>query len=245
MDNKKVKILSANVDALTTQQVIDHVHQSLQNNQNVRLGVVNAAKLVAMEQNQLLRDDVTSSDLVLADGMSVVWASKLFGNPLPERVAGIDLMFHFLKLANEHGYRVYCLGATEEILGKVVSNIQRDYPNAVIAGSRNGYFGAEDEEQIAKDIQAAQPHFLFVAMTSPKKENFMGRWGDLMGVPLVHGVGGSFDVYAGKVQRAPEIWQKLGLEWLYRVLQEPTRLGKRYLTTNVKFIWLIAKQKFG
>ncbi len=244
MDNKKVKILSANVDALTTQQVIDHVHQCLQNNEPVRLGVVNAAKLVAMEQNELLRNDVTSSDLVLADGMSVVWASKLFGNPLPERVAGIDLMFHFLQLANEHGYRVYCLGATEEILGQVVANIGRDYPNAVIAGARNGYFGAEDEEQIANDIQEAKPHFLFVAMTSPKKENFMGRWGKLMGVPLVHGVGGSFDVYAGKVKRAPEGWQKRGLEWLYRVLQEPIRLGKRYLTTNVKFIWLITKQKF-
>lgn len=229
---------------MTTQQVVDHVHECLQRNEPVRLGVVNAAKLVAMEENELLRDDVTSSDLVLADGMGVVWASHLIGDPLPERVAGIDLMFHFLKLAHEHQYRVFCLGATEEILSTVVANIHHDYPNAVVAGSRNGYFDSTEEEQIAKDIQAVKPHFLFVAMTSPKKENFMGRWGDVMGVPLVHGVGGSFDVYAGKVQRAPVSWQNLGVEWLYRVLQEPRRLWRRYLTTNSKYTWLIAKQIF-
>jgi N-acetylglucosaminyldiphosphoundecaprenol N-acetyl-beta-D-mannosaminyltransferase len=111
-----------------------------------------------------------------------------------------------------------------------------------LAGRRNGYFSAEDEAEIAAQIAASKPHFLLVAMTSPKKENFMGAWGDTMNVPIVHGVGGSFDVYAGLVERAPEAWQKLGLEWLYRIKQEPGRLWKRYLITNTKFTWMILKE---
>jgi N-acetylglucosaminyldiphosphoundecaprenol N-acetyl-beta-D-mannosaminyltransferase len=241
ISNETVKILSADVAVVTQNEVIEHVHESLRNNLPVRLGVVNAAKLVAMEENTLLRNDVTSSDLVLADGMSVVWASRMLGRSLPERIAGIDLMFRFLELANDHGYGVYCLGATEEILQTVISNVKRDYPNAVISGARNGYFEESDEKGIADEIKSAAPHFLFVAMTSPKKENFMGRWGEHMAVPLVHGVGGSFDVYAGKVKRAPLSWQRFGMEWLYRVKQEPGRLWKRYLGTNAKFIWLILK----
>ncbi|MFT4797940.1 MAG: N-acetylglucosaminyldiphosphoundecaprenol N-acetyl-beta-D-mannosaminyltransferase, partial [Candidatus Azotimanducaceae bacterium] len=236
----------ADIALITKKNVIDLVHDRLKEHRPIRLGVVNAAKLVAMESDKMLQEDVSSSDLVLADGMSVVWASHLLPGPsLPERIAGIDLMFSFLELANEHGYGVYCLGATEEILETVVSNIKRDYPNAVIAGARNGYFNEDDEEGIAAAIKAVSPHFLFVAMTSPKKENFMGRWGDHMNVPLVHGVGGSFDVYAGKVKRAPARWQKLGLEWLYRVIQEPRRLWKRYLITNAKFVWLVIKQWLG
>lgn len=237
-----VRILSADIALITKQTVIDLVHERLKEHRPIRLGVVNAAKLVAMESDKMLQDDVSSSDLVLADGMSVVWASQLLGPALPERIAGIDLMFSFLELANEHGYGVYCLGATEEILETVVANIKKDYPKAVVAGARNGYFKEEDEEGIATAIKAAAPHFLFVAMTSPKKENFMGRWGEHMNVPLVHGVGGSFDVYAGKVKRAPVVWQKLGLEWLYRVIQEPRRLWKRYLVTNTKFVWLVFRQ---
>ncbi len=240
-----VYIVSADVHALTETGVVKQVERALESEQKVRIGVVNAAKLVAMRDNPQLRNDVNSSDLVLADGMSVVWASRLLGTPLPERVAGIDLMFHFLELANRKGFGVYCLGATEEISTIVEGNLKRDYPGLRIAGRRNGYFNLDDEEAIATDIRDSSTSFLFVAMTSPMKENFMGRWDAFMNVPIVHGVGGSFDVYAGKVERAPESWQKLGLEWLYRVKQEPRRLWKRYAKTNLIFIWLVLKQKLG
>ena len=117
-------------------------------------------------------------------------------------------------------------------------------PGVVIAGRQNGYFSEEQQNQVAENIAAAKADVLFVAITSPKKEQFMAKWGDVMQVPVVHGVGGSFDVFAGKVKRAPLIWQKLGMEWLYRVLQEPGRLWKRYLVTNTLFIGMLLKEIF-
>ena len=174
----------------------------------------------------------------------MVWASRILRKPLPERVAGIDLMYGLLERGSRHGYRVYCLGATEEVSQKVADRIGRDYPGVILAGRRNGYFADDEEESIAETIAAASPDILFVAITSPKKENFLARWSEKMGVPVCHGVGGSFDVMAGKVQRAPEIWQHLGLEWLYRVKQEPRRLWKRYFVTNILFIRMIAKEIF-
>ncbi|MFT6434403.1 MAG: N-acetylglucosaminyldiphosphoundecaprenol N-acetyl-beta-D-mannosaminyltransferase [Candidatus Azotimanducaceae bacterium] len=234
--------MNTDIHSVTEQEVVDLVEQSIDKGEPIRIGVVNAAKLVNMQADSLLAEDVRSSDLVLADGMSVVWASKILGHGLPERVAGCDLMYRFFELANQRKWRVYCLGATEEISAKVEENLLKEYPNLTLAGRRNGYFSAEDEAEIAAQIAASKPHFLLVAMTSPKKENFMGAWGDTMNVPIVHGVGGSFDVYAGLVERAPEAWQKLGLEWLYRIKQEPGRLWKRYLITNTKFTWMILKE---
>lgn len=237
----RVDVLGVELDPLTEREVVSIVEQSIDRDERVRIGVVNAAKVIAMRSSELLRDDVQLSDLVLADGMSVVWASRLLGSALPERVAGIDLMFDFLALADRRGWRVYCLGATEEVSATIEANIARDYPGAVLAGRRNGYFTDGEAPEVARAIAEARPHFLFVAMTTPKKENFMGRFWDDMGVPIVHGVGGSFDVYAGLVERAPESWQRLGLEWLYRVKQEPGRLWKRYAKTNLQFLWLVLK----
>ncbi|MFT4711605.1 MAG: N-acetylglucosaminyldiphosphoundecaprenol N-acetyl-beta-D-mannosaminyltransferase [Candidatus Azotimanducaceae bacterium] len=239
---KTIHLMNTDIHSVTEQEVVDLVEQSIDKGEPIRIGVVNAAKLVNMQADSLLAEDVRSSDLVLADGMSVVWASKILGHGLPERVAGCDLMYRFFELANQRKWRVYCLGATEEISAKVEENLLKEYPNLTLAGRRNGYFSAEDEAEIAAQIAASKPHFLLVAMTSPKKENFMGAWGDTMNVPIVHGVGGSFDVYAGLVERAPEAWQKLGLEWLYRIKQEPGRLWKRYLITNTKFTWMILKE---
>lgn len=240
-----VRILSADVNVMTEPEVVAEIDRALSQHRKLRLGVVNAAKLVKMLDDRQLAQDVVSSDLVLADGMSVVWASKILGSPLPERVAGIDLMFRLFELADRSSYRVFCLGASEEISAIIESNLLRDYPNLVLAGRRNGYFDESEEEGVANLIRDAKPHILLVAMTSPKKENFMGRWDEHMQVPVVHGVGGSFDVYSGKVERAPESWQRLGLEWLYRVKQEPGRLWKRYAKTNMAFIWQVLLQRFG
>ncbi len=236
-----ITLVGTHIDALTQSEVVELIRDRIERGQPIRIGVVNAAKLVRMQSDALLNQDVASSDLVLADGMSVVWASHIRGPALPERVAGIDLMYRLLELADANGFRVYCLGASEEVSSIIASNIARDYPGAVLAGRRNGYFDQDEEASIAREIKQVQPHILLVAMTSPKKENFMARWDREMGVPVVHGVGGSFDVYAGKVDRAPLSWQKLGLEWLYRVKQEPRRLWKRYLATNLLFIWLVIK----
>jgi N-acetylglucosaminyldiphosphoundecaprenol N-acetyl-beta-D-mannosaminyltransferase len=183
--------------------------------------------------------------VILADGASVVWASRVLRRPLPERVTGIDLMTRLLESADQHGYRVYCLGATDDVLQDVVRRIEHEHPGARVVGRRNGYFDADQEPLVAEAIANAQPDMLFVAMSSPKKELFMARWSARMGVPVCHGVGGAFDVLAGRVKRAPERWQRLGLEWLYRVIQEPRRMWRRYLVTNTLFCGMVLRELFG
>ncbi len=233
------------IDGLTMEQALDRVDTAVSSGRRLRIGVVNAAKIVNMTREAELREDVLSSDLILADGTSVVWAGRLLGRPIPERVAGIDLMMGILRRGNERGYRVFCLGATEEVLDKVCTRIADDFPGVKLVGWRNGYYAAGEEETLAAEIDAARPDVLFVAMTSPRKERFLARWGDRLSVRVWHGVGGSFDVLAGKVQRAPLAWQRLGLEWLYRVLQEPRRLWKRYLVTNTVFCAMILRELLG
>jgi N-acetylglucosaminyldiphosphoundecaprenol N-acetyl-beta-D-mannosaminyltransferase len=242
---EKVRVLGVPIDPLTMEDVLSLVDQAIERRARLHIGVVNAAKLVNMRRESHLREDVLASDVILADGMPIVWASRLLGNPLPERVAGIDLMLEILRRGAVRGYRVYCLGATQDVLDRAVERMLADFPGIAIVGRRNGYFAAEEAEAVAQEIRAARPDVLFVAMTSPKKENFLHRFSPHMQVPVCHGVGGSFDVLAGKVRRAPVAWQRLGLEWLYRVLQEPRRLWKRYLVTNTRFCAMVLSQWLG
>jgi len=228
------------VAAITMDTTLGLVEEAVVTRRPLQIGVVNAAKLVNIQRDTELRADVLSSDLVLADGMAVVWASRLLGRGLPERVTGIDLMMGMLTRANAAGYRVYCLGATPEVLGGVLGRIKREYPGIAIAGSHHGYFKETEEGAVAAHIEAARPDILLIAMTSPRKERFLSRWSRQLAVPVCHGVGGSFDVFAGYVQRAPERWQRMGLEWLYRIKQEPRRLWKRYFTTNSAFVAMVA-----
>ncbi len=232
-------MLGIPICSLTMDEVLSLIDRTIAGRGRLQIGVVNAAKIVNMRRDEVLRNDVMSSDIILADGTSVVWASRILGRPLPERVAGIDLMMGMLRRGNENHYRIYCLGATGDVLEKTTARIAADYPGVRLVGRHNGYFTTEEEPAIADEIIAAKPHILLVAMSSPKKEKFLARWNSRLQVPVCHGVGGSFDVMAGKVQRAPEKWQRLGLEWLYRLLQEPRRLWRRYLVTNTFFCGMV------
>lgn len=235
-----VTLFGVPVHAVTMTQALDVVDAAIARREALQIGVVNAAKIVNMQRTPMLRDDVLASDLILADGIAVVWAGRLLGRSLPERVTGIDLMTGMLERGNTRGYAVYCLGAEEQVSAQVEARIRALYPGVRVAGRHHGYFKPEEEEQLVTAIAASRPDILLVAMTSPKKEQFMARWGERMGIPVCHGVGGSFDVLAGKVARAPLAWQRLGLEWFYRLKQEPGRLWKRYLVTNTLFCGLVA-----
>ena len=206
--------------------------------------VVNAGKIVAMQSDKQLRMSVNECDLINADGQAVVWASKFLGKPLKERVAGIDLMQNLVSLAHEKRYKIFFFGAKEEVVKEVVNVYSKKYSSNLIAGYRNGYFKKEDEIGIAKQISDSGAQILFVAITSPTKENFLFENRHyLKKVNFIMGVGGSFDVVAGKVKRAPLWMQHYGLEWFYRFLQEPQRMWRRYLVGNSKFIMLVLKEK--
>lgn len=231
-------VLGVAIHAATRAEVVDLCGRAIASGRYLLVGVVNVAKLVRME-DEVLRDSVTDADVVVADGMGVVWASRLLGSPLPGRVAGIDLFLDLLALAARRDYSVYLFGAKQEVLDECVRRVCEQNSGLVVAGSRNGYFDASETETIAGDIRASGADILFVGIPSPHKEVFLARYGQELGVNVCHGVGGSFDVIAGKVKRAPALWQRWGMEWLYRLIQEPRRMWKRYLVTNSVFAWML------
>jgi len=230
------------LDPVTLREACSRCADAVNGKQQIVVGVLNVAKLVQVQKDRALREAIARCNLVIADGMPLVWAGRLLGQPLPERVTGIDLFLSLLREADRHGWSVYLLGATQAVLDEVVARIGREYPGVRVAGARNGYFGPDAEAEIVDDIHACRPDLLFIGISTPKKEFFLDRWSERLGVPVCHGVGGTFDVFAGHVQRAPERWQRLGLEWFHRLLQEPRRMWKRYLTTNTAFVVLLGRE---
>ncbi|GAA4233939.1 exopolysaccharide biosynthesis glycosyltransferase VpsK [Postechiella marina] len=225
-------------------ETIQIVDNTISKGEQLHHVVVNAGKIVAMQSDLQLRKSVNESDLINADGQAVVWASKILGKPLQERVAGIDLMVNLVELAYKKNYKVFFFGAKEEVVKTVVDKYTNQYSSSIIAGYRNGYFNKNEEQNIARDISNSGANILFVAISSPTKENFLYENKELLNkVNFVMGVGGSFDVVAGKVKRAPVWMQNYGLEWFYRFAQEPKRMWKRYLVGNSKFISLVLKEK--
>ena len=203
---------------------------------------VNASHLCMMRRDAELARACRAGHLTVADGMSVVWALRASGQPAPERVAGVDLMGRLLAAAGRQRLRVYFLGARREVVTKLVEKSQAQYPGLEIAGFRDGYFGPDDHLSIVEEIRTSGAHMLFVGMPTPFKETWCERHRERLNVPLIMGVGGSFDVLAGFIRRAPRWTQSLGLEWFWRLLMEPQKLWKRYLTTNSEFIWLVGRE---
>lgn len=240
----RINIFNCPIDTLTMEETVSLIDTSIQNKIHLHHVVVNAAKMVHMQRDKELHDSVVNSDIINPDGQAVVWASKFLGQPLPERVAGIDLMQNLVKLAYEKNYKVFFFGAKEEVVKGVVDRYSQIYSADIIAGYRNGYFKREEEESIARQIADSKADILFVAISSPTKEIFLNTYKDIINTPFIMGVGGSFDVVAGKVTRAPLWMQNAGLEWFYRFLQEPRRMWKRYLYTNSMFLWLVLKERF-
>ncbi|ETK34316.1 WecB/TagA/CpsF family glycosyltransferase [Microbispora sp. ATCC PTA-5024] len=237
---RRRSVLGTTLDAMTMREVVAACVDAVDGGGRLTIGVVNAAKIVNMRTDGTLRRSVLDCDLILADGQAVVWAARVLGHPLPERVAGIDLFVELLAEGERRGYRPYFLGATPEVLALLVEEVRRGHPALRVAGARDGYFAAEDSEAVAAEIADSGADMLFLGITSPKKEIFVRDWGEATGAKVIHGVGGSFDVLSGRTRRAPRTWQRLGLEWLYRLLQEPVRLGPRYLKTNGRFLLLVA-----
>lgn len=233
-----INLLGIDVCSMRMDDVVDIANEHIASRTKLLIGIVNVSKVVNMKKDPALRCSLKEADIVLADGMPIVWLSRMLGTPLPERLTGIDLMQRLLRQADEKHYRVYFLGAKPTVLRRVIEIVQRDYPGVKIAGYRDGYFDKETERNLAEDIRNSKADILFVGISSPKKEIFLRSWRSFINVPICHGVGGSFDVLAGVTKRAPLLMQEFGLEWVYRLIQEPRRMWKRYLVTNTIFVKL-------
>ncbi|PKM50946.1 MAG: glycosyltransferase [Firmicutes bacterium HGW-Firmicutes-7] len=205
--------------------------------------VLNAGKMVLGHKDHQLKKIINKCEIINADGQSVVWASRFLKSPVPERVAGIDLMYQVIKLAAEKGYKIYFFGAKEEVVQKVAAIYKNKYPTINIVGVRNGYNIIESHDVILEDMKCSKADILFLGFGSPQKEYWLRDNISKIGIPFCMGVGGSFDVVAGLTKRAPLWMQKCGLEWFYRFIQEPKRMWKRYLVGNSKFLYLILREK--
>jgi N-acetylglucosaminyldiphosphoundecaprenol N-acetyl-beta-D-mannosaminyltransferase len=233
---ERIDLMGIPIDRLTMEQTLRRVEEIIAAGQPVQHMAINAGKVVTSAGDPELLRVIRGCGLINADGAGVVYAARFLGQPLPERVAGVDMFTSLIGRAAEKGWRPYLLGAKQEVVAEVVRRFEAEYPGLEFAGWRNGYFVDEDEPGIAAAIRESGADMLFVAITSPKKEKFLGRWMPEMGVPFCMGVGGSFDVVAGVAQRAPLPVQEVGLEWAWRFAQEPRRMWKRYLVGNTRFV---------
>jgi len=236
--------MGVTIDALTLPQTIAEVDRIIAVGEPMQHCSVNASKVVLMHKDPELLAIIRGCGLVNADGQAVVWASRVLGRSLPERVAGVDLFEALLAHAAARGYSVFLLGATRQVVEAAAGRASREHPGLTVAGAHDGYWG-DDDSDVVREVRASGADILFVAMPSPRKEYWLAARLHDLGTPFAMGVGGSFDVYAGEVERAPRWMQRLGLEWLFRFAQEPARMWRRYLIGNAEFVLLVARYRLG
>jgi N-acetylglucosaminyldiphosphoundecaprenol N-acetyl-beta-D-mannosaminyltransferase len=235
------EIFNCPIDVLTKAETVSVVREAMQVRKPMTHVSLNVAKLVNMRFDPILAEDVKSSDLIGIDGMGVVLAARFLGVDVKERVAGIDLFEEVLAICAKDGFRPFFLGAAPEIIARAVAAVRARYPAIEFAAFRDGYFKQDQENEVVKEIQNSGADCLFIGMPTPRKERFLAAHRRDLGVSFVMGVGGSFDVIAGHVNRAPHWIQTFGLEWLYRVYQEPRRMWWRYLKTNTIFAGMMIR----
>jgi N-acetylglucosaminyldiphosphoundecaprenol N-acetyl-beta-D-mannosaminyltransferase len=221
-------------------ETIDLARRSMRSRQRLQHVALNVAKLVNMRFDPVLATDVANSDVVSIDGMGIVWGARALGLPVKSRVTGIDLLNELLVHCAQEGFKPYFLGATPSALQQAMQRVREKHPAIAFAGSKDGYFTREEEADVVRDIRSSRADCLFIGMPTPRKERFLASHRDALGVPFIMGVGGSFDILAGAVRRAPVRMQQLGLEWLYRIYQEPGRMWWRYAKTNTLFAGILA-----
>lgn len=180
------------------------------------------------------------ADLVTPDGAGLLWAGRYCGQPFPERVSGVDLVWHLARLSHEQGYRLFLLGAAPNIAERARQSLLTAFPQAQIVGTHHGYFSAEEEPTIIDQIRTTRPDVLLIAMGMPRQEKWAHQHRWALEVPVLIGVGGSFDVYAGVVRRAPRWLQQNGLEWLWRLLQDPRKIRK--VRNLPRFVWRVVRE---
>ncbi len=237
----KVKILGVNVDSVTMAQAIAQIENLIAARKNSIVATANAEMLLMATHDDELKNILNSAELVVADGAGTVWAAHHLGYEMPERVAGFDLVQELMKISPTHDYKIFLFGAAPSIADKAKLKAEQLYPGIKIVGVRNGFFTAADEPEIIAQIKKSSPDILLVALGVPKQEKFLAKYKSELNVPVSIGVGGTFDVMAGVVKRAPLWMQKLKLEWLFRAMLQPSRAGR--LIALPKFVLKVFASK--
>ena len=241
MPLKQVEILGVNVNSLTMAQAVEAVQQFIAEKKVALVATAIAEMLMRSTQDEELKDILNQADLVVPDGAGTVWAAGHLGEPMPERVAGFDLAQELMREAPSRGDRVYFFGSAPGVADKAKAKAEELYPGIQVVGVRNGFFSEADEPQIIADIRAAKPDILLAALGVPKQEKWLKKHMQELQVPVSIGVGGTLDVMAGVMERAPLWMQKAKLEWLFRGLKQPSRAGR--LLALPKFVLKVVASK--
>ena len=234
-------ILNGRFDPLTLDQTVETIAQAIRAGERGYLCTVNVAILMMMRSDPRLQRFVDGARWIVADGQPLIWVSRLSSAPLPERVAGVELVDMLCGRAQRDGFGVYLLGSTQATVEATARALRAKHPGLEVRGCADGYFGADQAESRARAVADSGAKLLFVAMGVPRQEHFIEEQWDRLGVNVAIGVGGSFEVVAGLKRRAPELVQQVGLEWAFRLAQEPRRLLRRYVVTNSQFLGLITR----
>ncbi|MGB9749977.1 MAG: WecB/TagA/CpsF family glycosyltransferase [Caldisericia bacterium] len=222
---EKVNILGIPVDKLTEKEVLEKIINFINERRFHLIVTINSENATKALENKKFLDVIKNADLVIPDGIGIILASKILGNKLPERIPGIDLSYKILKISNEKGYKIVLIGGKEGVAENAKQSLKKIFPDLNIVLTYNGYFNKEEEKKIVEEIQKLEPDILLVGMGSEKQEIWI--WDNrekFKNISVCIGVGGTLDIWAGKKKRAPKFIQKIGLEWLYRMVIEPKRI---------------------
>jgi N-acetylglucosaminyldiphosphoundecaprenol N-acetyl-beta-D-mannosaminyltransferase len=239
----KHEIFGIPVNALTYQDAVDWVAERVAAGKSSWILAINPEKIMKALADEKLRRLLLQADLFIPDGIGILWAGKVLGKPFPQRVTGVDILVLLVKEAATRGWKIFLLGAPPGISQEVARGWELKYPGLQVVGHHHGYFKEEEEAQVVSKISAAAPDLLFVAMGSPRQEQFIVNNRSVLGAPVCMGVGGSFDVLSGRKKRAPVWMQRIGLEWSYRLLLEPRRILR--MSALPKFVILVIRRKLG
>lgn len=232
----RVRILGVDLDQAGMADVLERLDGFVREGKPRQVVTVNLQFVSEARNNPVFAQLINNADLAVADGMPLIWVSKLLGAPIAARITGHDLLSECAALAHEQGYSMYLLGGGSGAAKDAASRLRTMYPGLKIAGNHHGRFfnsgEAERQEELINTVRDLRPDFLFVALGCPKQELFVRRYMHALQVPVCVGIGGTLDVFTGHWKRAPEWMQHRGLEWVYRLAQDPGRLWKRYLLND-------------
>ncbi len=241
MSRKTIEILGVNVDSITFDGALKKAEELVKTQGTSMIFTPNPEIIMYAREDSQLRDILNGADLCTADGIGVVYASKMLKAPVPERVAGFDLVCALLESISKTGEGVFLFGAKPGVAETAKVKMEEKYPGISVVGTHDGYFKPEDEPKIVEQINESGAKLLLVCLGAPKQEKWIAKYKGILNVNLCMGVGGTLDVFAGTAKRAPKIFIKLNLEWLYRLLKQPSRIG-RYAALP-KFVLAVKKSK--
>lgn len=241
---KTVNILGVKVDKVGVNQAVERIFKMLDERRTHTIFTPNSEIILKAYKDKEFCDILNDADLLTADGIGVVYASKILGDPIEQRAAGFDIACGLVDRIAETGHRLYLFGGKPAIAERAKRNLEKRYPFIQIVGTRNGYFNEEETKDIVNDINSVGADIVFVCLGAPKQEKWINENKNKLNAKVLMGIGGSLDVFAGEVERAPEFWCKSGLEWLYRLIKEPWRFKRMMDLPKFGFTVLFKGRKF-